>query len=163
MLIVPSVVEALKMNISDKIAILALVVSLLSLAVSIYFQYRDRVKLKTTCTFYPAHPDYDRAHLAIRIVNHGRRPTLLTLFGGNLKDGKWQGTRLGQKDKAVRLGEHEFNTTLGKELMTYWHNPKLLTSLLNIYEFVFGKVCHGKIRRKFGIVFPGSISKCVIK
>lgn len=93
---------------SDYISILALIISFLSLGVSIYFQYRDRVKLTTSCKYFPPHPDYDRGHLEIKVVNSGRRPTLLTILGGNLKDGGWQGTQLGGKDKSIRLGEHEF-------------------------------------------------------
>ena len=97
------------METSDYIAISALVISVLSIGASFYFQYRDRVKLKASCKYLPAHPDYDRAHLKVKIVNCGRRPTLLTLFGGDLKDGGWQGTSLGGKNKALRLGEHEFH------------------------------------------------------
>jgi hypothetical protein len=94
---------------SDKIAFSALMVSILSLGVSFYFQNKDRVKLKTSCKFFPAHPDYDHAHLKIKVVNCGRRPALLTLFGGDLKNGSWQGTSIGGKEKALRLGEHEFH------------------------------------------------------
>ena len=97
------------MDTSDYIAILALIVSILSLGVSFYFGYRDKVNLRATCKFFPDHPEYNRAHLSIKVVNHGRRPAIITLFGGYLQDGGWQGTYLRGIEGALRLGEHEFH------------------------------------------------------
>ena len=58
--------------------------------------------------YYPAHPDYDQAHLHIKIVNKGRRIAILTLFGGNLDNGGWQGESLGEGRMGLHLAEHEF-------------------------------------------------------
>ncbi len=93
---------------SDIIAIIALFVSIISLIVTFVFNYRDRVNLKAECRYVEYHPDYDRSRLEIKIVNHGRRAALLRLFAGDLRDGGWQGTYLGDKEKGLRLGEHDF-------------------------------------------------------
>jgi len=61
-----------------------------------------------TSKFYPAHPEYDKAHLEIKVVNTGRRIAVLTLFGGDLEDGGWQGEGLGETGKGLHLAEHEF-------------------------------------------------------
>lgn len=96
------------MEVSDYIAILALIVSAISLITSFYFGYRDKVNLKTECKYFDFHPEYDRAHLNIKITNHGRRPALLRWFGGRLRNGKWQAEGFEGKDSIKRLGEHEF-------------------------------------------------------
>lgn len=95
------------MQISDYISITALFISIISLAILWYFSFRDKAQMKTFAKFYPNNPKYDRAHIAIKVVNSGRRPTILTMFGGDLKDGRWIGTYLGKEGKGLRLGEHE--------------------------------------------------------
>lgn len=95
------------MNTYDYISLLALFVSIVSIFISWHFGFRDRANLKTFAKFYPYNPHYDRAHLKIKIVNRGRRPTILTQFGGDHKDGAYSGTVLGEQNKGLRLGEHE--------------------------------------------------------
>lgn len=74
---------------------------------SSYAIFRDRMCVRATCKFYPAHPDYDKAHLRIRVVNRGRRIAILTLFGGDLDDGSWSGEGFGESGKGARLAEQE--------------------------------------------------------
>ncbi len=95
------------MQISDYVSIAALIISITSIAISGYFGFRDRAHLKTHAKFYPYNSSYDRAHIAIKIVNCGRRPVILTMFGGNLSEGGYCGTHIGKEGKGVRLGEHE--------------------------------------------------------
>ena len=90
------------------ISYVALAVSVFSVATSFYFGLRDRMKVGAYCTYYPAHPDYDRANLKIRAVNRGRRVAVLTLFGGDTTDGNWQGEGLGERGAGLHLAEHEF-------------------------------------------------------
>lgn len=95
------------MYMSGYISIFALLVSMISLAISWHFGFRDRANLKTSSVFYPSHPDYDEAHIKVEIVNHGRRPTILTLLGGDFEDGNWSGENIGEVGKGLRLSEHE--------------------------------------------------------
>lgn len=95
------------MGASEIISIFALVIAVVSLGISFHFGFRDKAHLKTSAEYYPGHPDYDRARIQVKIVNSGRRPTILTMFGGNLKSGSWCGTHIGEKGEGVRLGEHE--------------------------------------------------------
>lgn len=98
------------MQISDYISIAALLISITSLLISWYFNFRDKANLKTFAKFYSGEPTYgSRPHITIKIVNCGRRPTILTMFGKdvNNKHTRWIGTYLGEKEKGIRLGEHE--------------------------------------------------------
>jgi len=70
---------------SDYISITAILLSIISLAISWYFSFRDKALLKTSAKFSPYNPDYDQAHISIKIVNCGRRSAILTMFGGDLK------------------------------------------------------------------------------
>ena len=113
------------------ISLFALSVSVISLIISWHFGFRDRAKLKTYAEFYPSHPEHDRGRIEIRIVNHGRRATIITLFGGDLDDGKCSGTYLGKKGEGLRLGEHEKYET------TVYADDLLVTNVEgNVAEFV---------------------------
>src|SRR5262245_45948108 len=95
------------LKLSDVISILALFISMISLAISWFFNFRDKADLKIIGKFFVSHPDYDRAHINVKVVNSGRRPMILTLFGGDLKGGGYCGTSLGKDHKGLRLDEHE--------------------------------------------------------
>jgi len=45
--------------------------------------------------------------LRVEAINVGRRPIILTLFGGYYEDGHWRGTYIGDYKTGVRLGENE--------------------------------------------------------
>lgn len=101
------------MTFSDYIAISALLISIVSLFVSWYYNFRDRAQLKTSAQFYGVNEYNDTPYITIKVVNCGKRPTILTRFGGDLKGGGWSAERL--KD-GFRLGEHEvFERTVGPE------------------------------------------------
>jgi len=92
---------------SDYISLVAIVIALLSFAASFYFGYRDRVKVKAFSEIYQS--DDGSAYMEIRIVNHGRRVAVITMFGGNLENGGWQATHIGEKGLGIRLAEREFH------------------------------------------------------
>jgi len=93
-------------NATDYVAIAALLVSLTSLGFSIYFGFLDRSHLKASSKYNPEW-EHSSAHITVSAVNHGRRPIILTLFGGTYEDGNWEGTSL-EKDRAgLRLDENE--------------------------------------------------------
>ena len=96
------------MDAFDYLSISALIVSIISLGGTFYFNIRDRMKVQATSKLYASHPDYDKAHLEIKVVNIGRRIAVLTLFGGDLENGRWQGEALGESEKGLHLAEHEF-------------------------------------------------------
>jgi len=99
--------SAEKMPPSLTVSIVALVTSLTSVGVSIYFGLRDRPKVKTSCTLYPPYDENPVPRLFVRLVNAGRRPVIIRLFGGTFGKDGWQGTYLNE-GKGLRLGEHEF-------------------------------------------------------
>lgn len=89
------------------LSLLAVAISLVSVAWSIHIGRRDRGRLKATSELYYSGPDSDDipSHLEIRAVNHGRRPVILTMLRTELSDGTSYGTYL--NDRATRLGENE--------------------------------------------------------
>ena len=94
------------MRATDYLAIAAFLVSLTSLAFSIYFGFLDRSRLKASSRYYPPWED-SPAYITVSAVNHGRRPIILTWLGGYYKDGNWEATGLGKNKIGLRLGENE--------------------------------------------------------
>jgi hypothetical protein len=63
---------------SDVVSIVALIVSLASASFSAWFGLRDRARIKTDSTYFPASEDSaGPPGILIRIANHGRRPVYL--------------------------------------------------------------------------------------
>jgi hypothetical protein len=89
---------------SDYISIIALIISALSMGVSWYFSNRDKAKLRTSADLYSTEND---EYIILEIINVGRRPTYITMFGSDLENGSWQASYLGEKDKGIRLEEHQ--------------------------------------------------------
>lgn len=85
------------MKFSDYLSIAALAVSILSIIGTFYFNLRDRVKIKATSKFYLGLHGSISPKVEIKVVNKGRRPAVITMFGGNLEDGEWNGTHLGKE------------------------------------------------------------------
>ena len=87
-------------------SILAILISISSLAVSFYNARRDRAHLKITAKFFPA-SEYgpDRIHTVM--VNAGRRPIILRTIGGTDSQDRWSGVFLDHDKGGLRLGEHE--------------------------------------------------------
>ena len=99
---------------SDWFSLVALVVSIVSFVVSLYATQRDRFKLKATSTFYLPDEYNDVGHIEVRIVNHGRRVAVLTMFGGDTESGGWSGQPF--PAKGLYLAENEFHKrTLTKD------------------------------------------------
>jgi len=91
---------------SDTISLVALVVSILSLGFSVYFNFLDRARVVTTCKFYPE-SEYNAAHVAVSILNAGRRAFILRLLVLANREGEWIGTYLNKEQGGLRLSEHE--------------------------------------------------------
>jgi hypothetical protein len=91
---------------SETISAFALVISVTSLGLSAYVALRDRGRVRTKSTFYAAFEDRP-ASMRVEAVNIGRRPVILTLFGGYYEDGHWRGTYISGYKTGVRLGEND--------------------------------------------------------
>jgi len=103
------------------IAILALIISMISLGFSAYFGLRDRGRLRATSRFFPA-SEHGPIRIVVTLVNTGRRPILLRLIGGSDGKGKWSGHYLGDDKTGLRLGEHErHELTLEREDLVFFH------------------------------------------
>lgn len=103
------------MNSSEIISIVALGVSGASLVFSGAFNLRDRSRLVTKSQHFP-HRDGTPASMRVSIVNAGRRPVVLRMWGGSGADGNWIGTLLGEMKSGLRLAEHEHHEfTLRKD------------------------------------------------
>jgi hypothetical protein len=98
----------MSINSSDVISTLALAVATLSFGVSWWGTFRDRVSLKVTARIYGGGPEYGPEYMKIRVVNTGRRVAVLTMLGGELADGRWQGTGLGPSGVGLHLAESQF-------------------------------------------------------
>lgn len=97
------------LQISDWFSVAALLVSLVSLGMSLYATMLDRVNIKAFSTIYTRNEYNPQTWMQIKVVNHGRRTAVLTMFGGDLKDGGWAGTHLGDKGLGLHLAENEFH------------------------------------------------------
>ena len=97
----------MNLQISDWFSLVALVVSIISLAVSLYATQLDRFKLKATSTLYLPNEYNDEGHIEVRIVNHGRRVAVMTMFGGDTEVGGYSATHL--VAKGLHLAENEFH------------------------------------------------------
>lgn len=89
---------------SEMLSCAALAVSGVSLFTSLHVAQRDTVKLRAWATFHPVHEHNPEPYITVVIVNEGRRPAILRIFGGDCAEGSG-GTYLG--DKGLRLGENE--------------------------------------------------------
>lgn len=90
---------------AEWIAIAALFVSVVSIVTTIYFNLRDRARLVAKSTFYPGW-NGDVPSMSVSIVNKGRRPAVLHMWGGVDGENTWAGTVLNSKEGGLRLGEH---------------------------------------------------------
>lgn len=93
------------------IAVIALVVSLISLAISTLGYLRDRPKLKIKARLYQSDEE-QRApgFIEVNVVNIGRRPIYLVLLWGTNQDGVGSGKYFDYQGPGIKLGEHEFKT-----------------------------------------------------
>jgi hypothetical protein len=89
------------------ISVLALFVSITSLVVSVFFNLRDRARLVIGSKFFAANPEYGPARIEVVIVNSGRRPVVLRMWGGSDANGEWVGEFLGEEHAGLRLSEYE--------------------------------------------------------
>lgn len=96
------------LSMSDFIAIAALIISIGSLTYSIFVSERDRARLKAHSSFVAQHPDYEQAHIFVRVANHGRRTAILRSMGGPMENGEWSAERLGEKGNGLPIPEHGF-------------------------------------------------------
>ena len=96
------------MSFAEIISLVALIISLASLAATLYFNLRDRASVVAKSTYYPGY-EGGIPSVAIHIVNSGRRPIVMYQWVGAGKAHEWVGTYLNQKDKnsGYRLAEHE--------------------------------------------------------
>ena len=94
------------MQFSDWVALSALGVSLPSLAVTSRSAFLDRSRLTVTSEYHEA-SEFGPARIHIALVNKGRRPVILRLFGGRDTAGATGGTYLDHEAGGKRLAEHE--------------------------------------------------------
>jgi hypothetical protein len=94
------------MNLSDIISAVALVVAVASLALSAFTLLQDRACLVTKSQHFPHREGYP-ARMSVSVVNAGRRPVILRMWGSHDADGHWAGTLLGKDAKGLRLAENE--------------------------------------------------------
>lgn len=115
------------MTLSDIIAGIAVFISLISLSISLFVVWRDRVNIVATSNFLPkAPPEFGEAdaHLVVKIVNLGRRPAILRLLWLEMDHGN-HGRYLGESEQGLRLEENEFHEeTLYKTQLMEWDDSR---------------------------------------
>lgn len=91
---------------SEIISAFAFAISVTSLGLSAYVALRDRGRVRAKSTFYAA-TEGRPASMRVEAVNIGRRPVILTLFGGYYENGCWSAVHIGDYKRGVRLEENE--------------------------------------------------------
>jgi len=81
---------------SNYVALAPLAISVLSFSTSVYFGLLDRVRIKAVSKLYNMDPEFGPPYLEVKVVNHGRRVAILTMFGGKLDNGEWICTHIGE-------------------------------------------------------------------
>jgi len=102
------------------ISCIAVGISAASLMTSLHVARRDRVNLRAWATFHPTDEYNEHPYITVVIVNEGRRPAILRLFGGDLVGGGIGGRILGKDSEGIRLGEserHEESVTADDSLL----------------------------------------------
>lgn len=110
---------------SDVISIVSLAVSVISAGITGYVVFIDRARVRARSLFYPAYIDEDgtkrSASMRVDIVNMGRRPVVLTMMGGDFRDG-WSGTYMGEREKGIRLEENgKFTEDINGQHHVIWN------------------------------------------
>lgn len=132
--------KLMHLQFSDWLSIAAFVFAVLSFATSFYFSIRDRVKIKAFSIFYAPHEMNPNWWITIKVVNHGRRIAVLTMFGGELKEGGWEATYIGEKGLGIRLAEHEFYELSLKKEQTFSVGPEYDSEYIDLwFEDSLGK------------------------
>ena len=120
------------MNSSDIIAAIALLISILSLAISTAFSARDRANLKAKCVYLP-HWEENPAHISVSIVNAGRRPLIVRMWAGAETKEKWVGTYIGESKVGLRLGEHEHYEMKLEKSDLFCHTPDEVVEIRDLW------------------------------
>lgn len=97
---------SLALQTSDVLSILAVLIALGSLGISLYSTVQDRPRLRIRSLYFTA-SEYGAARIQIVLVNVGRRPVILRMFGGYNSAGEHMGTILKSEQGGLRLAEHE--------------------------------------------------------
>ena len=111
------------MNTTDKIAMAALIFSLISLGWQIFAWWKDRTKISTRSSFYTGNgvaPERYLPSLFVSIAVDGPRAVVLRLLCLRFEDGQWSGTYIGDTKTGTRLsdGGHFEMTMSGEDLST---------------------------------------------
>jgi hypothetical protein len=100
----------------EVVGIVGLVSGVTGTVLGVMNYMRDRGRLRASSHFAPASEYGGPACVTVTIVNAGRRPLILRMWGGTDTSGNWVGTFLGKGDTGLRLGEHEMhNFTLARD------------------------------------------------
>lgn len=87
------------------LSVCALVISLVSIGFSVYFNFRDRGKVVASSIFSPG-GEHTTSYLGIVVVNAGRRPVVIRMWVAEDENGEWIGHHVGEKGAGLRIEEH---------------------------------------------------------
>jgi hypothetical protein len=109
------------MSSAEAISVLVPIIAVCAVALTAYFGFRDRARLRATTRFFPA-SEHNPIRIVVTLANAGRRPMILRLLGGSDSDGKESSQFLGDPKSGLRLGENERHVvTLEKEDLVSFH------------------------------------------
>jgi hypothetical protein len=112
-----------------KISLAALGLGLLNFGYTFWKDRRESPKIKTKCVLWEAddHVSYPRIHVSV--VNAGRRPIIIRLFGGYYGESEFVGGEYIDDAKGGRrLGENEFferTLTFGEDMIVLFSGEEL--------------------------------------
>lgn len=115
------------MNSAEVTSISALVISIGSLAASLYFNLRDRARVVARSQYHSGY-EGDEPTVSVSVVNAGRRPIVLRMWAGADEKSNWVGSILNSKEGGHRLAEHErYDLSLNRnDLVAYTPNDNFV-------------------------------------
>ena len=130
------------MGISFYLSTIAILISCISLAWSIYIGYRDRGNIKATSKIYyielasySEKPSKKIPNLKIKAVNCGRRPVILSMFGADYSNGSWGRSYIEKEvghlaeneiyEKTFNAGDSDTMSPDGEEAVDFWFEDTL--------------------------------------
>lgn len=91
---------------AEKLSLVAILISIASFFIAARSAFLDRTRLKVSSVFHEA-DEWGPAQVVVTIINKGRRPAILRLFGGTDANGIGSGEFFDHEKGGLRLAENE--------------------------------------------------------
>ncbi len=107
---------------AEKLSFVAILISVASFFVAARSAFLDRTRLKVSSVFHES-DEWGPAQIVVTIINRGRRPAILRLFGGTDANGIGSGLFFDHEKGGLRLAENERHERIVKRDDTVTFDP----------------------------------------